>query len=406
MSDVSLRYLARHIAGGSVLAAALALIVLGPAVAQDSDGYADAVVNITADGGKVKVAGASVTVQGTASDIQAAGASVVVRATATGDVQLAGAQVQFDGNVGDDLGVGGASLEVRGRIAGDADMGGAVVMLNAVVGGNVRIGGATVTIGPGSDITGDLKAGAANLVVSGHVGGDVKVAGGLVTLNASTDGSVEVRAAQVVVNSAARISGDLVVYSLREPVIAVGAVISGTVTRFEPPNWWSGTGWAWVLGFALYIAAGTVLAGIVLMLFGGGVFAAATSHVRHRPLSSFLFGILALILIPFVGVVLMVTVIGITTGFAILLIMPFLIVFGHTIAAAGIASGILVRRRGDLGVALGILMLIVGALVLVAIGLIPYVGPVLVLIALVLGVGAFTRTIGGRIRRADSVAMV
>jgi hypothetical protein len=84
--------------------------------------------------------------------------------------------------------------------------------------------------------------------------------------------------------------------------------------------------------------------------------------------------------------------------------MPFLIVFGHVIAAAGIAAGILIRGQGDIGVGLGLVMLIVGAILLVAIGLIPYVGPVLVGIALILGIGAFTRTIGGRIRRPEPPA--
>jgi hypothetical protein len=142
-----------------------------------------------------------------------------------------------------------------------------------------------------------------------------------------------------------------------------------------------------------------------MMLFGGRVFATATGHVRHRPVSSFFFGVLALILIPFVAVVLVATIIGISAGIAIGFLMPFLIVFGHAIAAAGIASGILVRRQGDIGAGIGLLMLIIGAILLVAIGLIPYVGPALVAIALILGVGAFTRTVGGRIRRSEPPVM-
>src|SRR5262249_42541328 len=155
----------------------------------------------------------------------------------------------------------------------------------------------------------------------------------------------------------------------------------------------------WVFGFAAYVAAGTVLAGIVLMLFGGRVFTGATEHVRHKPLSSFLFGILTLVLIPFIAIVLFITVIGISTGFAVLFLVPFLTIFGHAVAAAGIAAAILVRTQGELSVGLGLLMLIVGAILLVALGLIPFVGWALVMIAVILGVGAFTRTVGARLRR-------
>jgi hypothetical protein len=51
-------------------------------------------------------------------------------------------------------------------------------------------------------------------------------------------------------------------------------------------------------------------------------------------------------------------------------------------------------------------MLIIGSIALVALGLIPWVGWIIVLIALVLGVGAFTRTLVGRVRRADPQPMI
>jgi hypothetical protein len=396
----------------TIAAVLFGIALLGSASAQDSQenqgqGIAGPLMEVIGEGGDVKVAGASVTITGTAGNIQAAGATVTVRATATGDVQLAGAQVRFDGDAGDELQIGGASVEARGRVGRTVSIGAAVVVINAIVGRDVQVGAANLTIGPGSDIAGDLMAGAANMTISGHVGGKVNVAGGLVTINARTDGDVEVRAAQVVINAAARIGGNLIVYSLREPIIAEGAEISGTISRFAPPNWWDRPAWAWILGFAAFVAAGIVLTGIVLMLFGGRVFDTATGHVRHKPVSSFLFGILAIVLIPFIAIALMATLIGITIGIAILLVMPFLIVFGHSIAAAGIAAGILVRRQGDLGVGTGLLMLILGAILLVAIGLIPFVGPALVSIALILGVGAFTRTIGSRLRRnSDPAVMV
>jgi hypothetical protein len=51
-------------------------------------------------------------------------------------------------------------------------------------------------------------------------------------------------------------------------------------------------------------------------------------------------------------------------------------------------------------------MLVIGAIALVALGLIPWVGWIIVLIALVLGTGAFTRTVGGRLRRVAPQPMV
>jgi hypothetical protein len=102
----------------------------------------------------------------------------------------------------------------------------------------------------------------------------------------------------------------------------------------------------------------------------------------------------------------MITVVGATAGVAVLLLLPFLVTFGHAVAAAGIAAGLFVRRRGEISTGLAFLMLVIGAVALVALGLIPWVGPAIVAIALVLGTGAFTRTLGSRLRRGEPRVMV
>jgi cytoskeletal protein CcmA (bactofilin family) len=405
MSLTSTRRFAHTMAAATGLALALAGLTGGAALATDSR-QAGPMVSVTGDGGNIEAAGASVNVTGTASRLRAAGALVTVNAASTGDTEVAGAQVAVSGSTGGNLRTGGAVVDVSGTVTGNADVGGAVVKVSLSTAGNLRVGGASVVIAPANDVRGSLQAFGAVVTIGGHIGGPVQAGGAVVTFDGQADGAVEIAGSRVVIGPNARIAGDLTVRSLNAPEIQAGSVISGTVSQEQPQTWWSVAPWQVAAVVAAAIAAGTILAGIVLLLFGGHVFTTATEHVRHRPLSSFLFGILALVLIPFVAIVLMVTVIGLSIGFAILFILPLLLTFGHAVAAAGIASGLLVRRRGDIGVPMAILMLIIGAIVLVLLGLIPWVGPILVLIALVLGVGAFTRTIGGRIRRAGPSPMV
>jgi hypothetical protein len=400
MTVSSLRFLARS--GLTAASLALALIAFAAPSAFAGDVMeAGPVVTVTGDGGKVQAAGASVTVTGTAAEVKAAGAQIESHVDTTGDLDLAGAQITVTGNVGRDLNAMGASLDISGKVARNASIAGAVVKTNISVAGWFRVAGATVTLGPATDIVGSLKAGGALVTIEGHVGGNVQAGGGVVTFNGIADGPVDIAAHTVVIGPNARIAGDLTVRSTNPPQIATTAVVSGTVKQIEPPTWVPVAPWVWVLGFAAAIAVGTILGGLVLLLFGGHVFGVATEHVRHRPLSSFLFGILTFVLVPFVAVILMVTIVGISVGFAVLLLLPFLIVFGHAVAAAGIAGAVLMRRPGEVGPLLGFLMLVVGAIILVLIGLIPWVGPALVGIAIILGTGAFTRTLGHRLRRAD-----
>lgn len=384
-----------------LLAGGVGLLLAAGAASATDIKQAGPMVSVTGDGGDVQVSGASVTVAGTASKVQAAGAQVSVTANTTGNTEVAGAQVAVSGTVGGALHAAGADVDATGSVSGNADIGGAVVRLNLVTNGNVRVGGASVAIAATNDVRGSLKAYGAIVSISGHVGGPVEAGGAVVTFDGQADGPVQISGSRVVIGPNARISGDLTVRSLNPLDRQPGAVISGAVNQMQPQTWWSLAPWQFTAIFGAAVAAGTVLGGIVLLLFGGQVFITATEHVRHRPLSSFLFGILTLVIVPFVAVVLMATVIGISIGFAVLFLVPFLVIFGHAVAAAGIASGLLVRRPGAIGAPTAIVMLIVGAIVLVLISLIPWVGPLLIMVALFLGVGAFTRTLGGRIRRVE-----
>ena len=377
-----------------VLAVVPALLV---AAQGDETQYTGALVNVAASGGDIRAAGAAVTVAGTAANIKVAGAEVNVSAEAAGSIWAAGARVTLSGPVAAAVKAIGATIVVSGKIGGDVDLAGGAVDVNSAIGGNLRAGGATVSIGKEATVAGTLSAGGANVVFDGHVTGPVNLGGAVVLFNGTADGPVSIAGAHVVIGSGAHIGGDLTIQSAGNAVITDGATIAGKVSRVQPPEW-STPPWAWRLGLAVAIAIGTVLTGIVLILFGGRIFITATEHARHRPMSSFLIGLLVVLLIPAVAIILMATLVGLSVGFSILLLMPAILVFGHAVAAAGIATGLLVRSVGPLGLGRGVLMLVIGAVIIVAIGFIPWVGGWAVAIVLLLGAGALARTVGAKLR--------
>jgi hypothetical protein len=384
----------------ATFAAAAALFAMSATAGLATDiRQAGPMVKVAGDGGVIQAAGATVEVGGIANNVRAAGALVTVNATTTAGVTALGAQVTVNSKIGGNLKAAGAVLDVAGSVAGNADIGGADVKIGLATGGYLRVGAANITILPGNDVKGDLAAFGALVTIGGHVGGKVNAGGAAVTFDAQTDGPVEIAGNHVVIGPETKIAGDLTVRSFNPPEIQQGATISGAVTQIPPSTWWSVAPWRWALAAGVVVAIGTIVAGIVLLLFGGNLFRAGVENVRHRPLSSFLFGVLALVLIPFVAALLAITVVGLSTAVAVALILPVLIVFGHAVAAAGIAAGLLVRARGELSVGASIGMLIIGAIVLVALGIIPWVGPAIVAIALILGIGAFTRTLAARLRQ-------
>ncbi|MHA1549602.1 MAG: hypothetical protein ACTSYE_11795 [Alphaproteobacteria bacterium] len=392
----------------TLLVASLALICASVVIATTARAQSTnqtlggAVVDVAGNGGDIDAGGAVVTIRGPANAIRVGGASVDVRAQTTDDVWAFGAQLSIDGEIGRDLKAGGGLVRVDGVIDGDAKIGGVVVDINARIGGDLRAVGASLTIGRNTTVGGDFTGGGATVRMAGDVVGDVRLGGAVVDFAGIAGGDVTLTGEDISIGGLAVIGGDLTVYARNAPVVSPGASIGGQVQHFRPDEqWFDIPDWMLSLGFAAFLAAGTIVAGFVLLLFGGRLLPSAANAVRRGPVSSLLLGIVTLIVIPLISVILLATGIGVTAAVAVLLTMPFLVVFGHATAATGIAGGLLVGRRTSIGPIRAFIFLLIGSIVIGLASLIPWVGTWLVAVLIVTGVGGFARTVARRLRRRE-----
>jgi len=360
-------------------------------------------VEIVGDGGKIRTVGASVAITGTASGVDAAGAEVSVNATVSGPIRAAGAAVTVGGSA-EDLKAGGGVVEVNGRFGGHVQLGGAVVRFNGAAARGVEAAAASIEFGPATDIGGRLSAAAANIVVGGKIGRAVRLGGATVTFNGEAAGNVTLDGGRVTVGPAAVIGGNLVVRSLTAPVIAEGAKIAGKTIIQKPSLWWLVPRWMWNGIFAAIMAAGTVLAGIILIGASRGAFEDGLAHATFRPLSSGLVGIVTLIVLPIVAALLMATIIGFSFGIALLFLLPFLLVGGHTVVATCVGVWILDRTGEPRSAGRLFLYLLAGAVVMALVWMIPWAGPTIVWLAILVGTGAWVRSLASRLRRRSAPA--
>jgi len=387
------------------IAAVAACLILGliaalaaPALAQ-SGKSAGPVVQINGDGNAIETAGASVVIRGKASSIRAAGAVVDINATVSGSIHAAGAQVTIDGEVSGDVRAAGGLVEVRGKVGGDGYLAGAVVRFDGTAAKDLNAGGATVTIGQNATITGDLTAGGASVTVAGTIGGATDLSGSAVIFNGTANGTVTASGDEIIVGSTARINGDLVVRSRADPVVETGATITGQVRVEEPRAWWALPGWLWAVISAVVVAAGAVLTGAILILIGRATFEEGLGNAAFRPISSGFIGLATLILLPIVAILLMTTVIGLSFGVALLMVLPFLLVAGHAQVATCIGVWMFDRSGGPRSPGRLILFMIAGAIVIAIVWLIPWGGPIVAVLAMLVGTGAYLRALNVRMRR-------
>lgn len=366
----------------------LAIMLLAPQAAQ-------------ADG--IWRAGASVSVTGQGQpDIWAAGASVTVRGRVSEDIWAAGAIVDLDAQAGADVWAAGSRVNIAGRVGDILSVSGAEVSISARVGGTSRVAGAQVTIAPEAVLNGLVRAGGALVVFDGRGGAGVDLSGAEVTFNGETAGDVTIRAQKVRIGDSARIGGDLEIYSQEKPDIAQTAQIGGRLVSLglEDADWPGGEGFpglVMVLLAPIIIALSAFLLGLLVIWRARGAVEQTIDTFVERPGGSLLRGLLSLLAVTLGSVLLIAVLIGFPLGIALLLAVPALMILGFT--GAGLSLGEWIANRAgepkSAGGRVGLMAL--GIAVLMLAGLIPFVGAILVLVAVLTGLGAVTLTLRRRL---------
>ena len=143
------------------------------------------------------------------------------------------------------------------------------------------------------------------------------------------------------------------------------------------------------------VGAGLVL-GIILLIAARPFVERGIDAIRSAPVRSALVGLGVLILVPLVASLIMVTIVGIPIGLLILLAFPLAISIGLVLAAFGLADRILNRDRAERSGGSRFVALLVGVVILAVVGLIPILGFVVGIIALLVGLGAFWQAMRNR----------
>lgn len=343
----------------------------GIALASDArDEKPMAVRDVGADrfaaGGNVRIS------QPVAGDLFAAGGNVNVDAAARGDTVVAGGDVRVRSGVGQSLYAAGGRVTVEG-----------------VIDRGARVAGGQVEFGRQSVVGGNVSAAGGEVRIDGKVAGYVQASGGQVVINGTVGGDAEVTAGQIELGPDARIAGKLRYLSdselRRDPAAQIGGGIERIELRGHAHERSAGrgvAGWLWTLG--QMVLAAVVVAALPALS------ARIAQTAQSRPGWSLLAGFVALVSIPVAALLLLVTLIGAPLSLLVLALYFAVLVAGY--AATGIALGDwgLRRFRAEAVTRAGwrIAAAVLGVLAIAVIGRVPFLGGLIVLLALLVGIGA------------------
>lgn len=333
-------------------------------------------------------------------NVYLAGSMVRPAGPVAGDFVAFGGRVVVDQPVAGDALLGGGSVDVRAPIGDDLRAGGGDVHVDTTVGGELYAAGGNVTLGKSAQVGQGAALAGGLVTIDGKVSGPLRVTAQRVVLNGEVSGDARLIAETVELGPVARIGGALN-HSSKELKRAEGATVGGAVTHEEPApapseraverHWegqWRGSGPAWagmVMGYLGLLAA----AAVFVLLFPRFT-AEAPELIRTLPWLALAVGFGVLVGVPVLGVLLLITLLGIPLGIATFALYPLLLLMGYLSGVLFVAQRIrLALHKQDAGVfrtSIGYVALALLALMLL--GRLPVVGSLTVFITTVAGIGA------------------
>ena len=328
-------------------------------------------------------------------DLYAGGSAVVASDSEAHDVFVAAQDSTLAMPITGSAHMVGQTVTIAQPVEGNAYAAGQTVTLSGAVTGSATLAGQTLVIGK---IGQNVRAFGQSVSLNGPVGGSALIAAQSVTLDNTIAGDVAVNAETLTFGPAAKIDGTLTIYHADPDSITVpdGVVPAGRITRKTIEEWSddaptsvglkSETIWRGLLSTILTV---TVLAAIL-----GALIPTRLSQIRStflaRPLRSFWFGFLTLSAAIGTTVVLAMTLIGLSAPPLSIVLAIVLGFGGYIVGAYALGVGLLSMVGRDVPGAWieRALAASVGAVIIAAAGLVPFIGWLFVLAVTLTGLGA------------------
>ena len=326
-------------------------------------------------------------------DIYAGAGTINIGGTVNGNVIAGGGTITVSGNITRDLIVGGGTINVTGHVGGSIIAAGGNLTLSGPVEHDIVVTGGMIDISSGATIGRDLLVAGGTATVSAPVTRRVQMSSGSLTLKNHVGGDVRGRVDRLKLDGA-QIGGNLDYTSNNAVELVNGARVAGTTTRHTPTD--ANSARNGFLGW-LRELIGLFALGLLMIFLLPGLSARAIDTLRALPWPSLGIGAAILVITPLVALIIFI--IGLLIGgwwLGVLLVPIWILVLAVGYVVSGFLLGRLLFAQLGWGGYHDALALLGGLFVLTILGLIPILGGLVGLAAVVMGAGALALTVSQR----------
>lgn len=318
------------------------------------------------------------------------GDTITIDGVINGDLISVAKTINVNGRVDGDIISAAQTINVNGEVGGNLRVIANSINLNGTVARNLSVMANDLTLSPNSKIGWDALIMAVNTEIRGNIEGGLsgRIAQGLIAGNIGKNVNLTLENStkqSLIISPEAVIGGDLVYTSKNTASISDQSKISGKTEQKNVPvktiNWWQIYLWANL--FAIFSA---LVVGLVLIYIGKNITTKILAKIEKTPGKLILPGLVVSLILPPLALLLLFTVIGIPLALIILacwLIMTYIAkIFTAILVGKLIINNLTKKDETPL-----IWSLILGVVICWLLFTIPFVGWILGLFAIWLGLG-------------------
>jgi cytoskeletal protein CcmA (bactofilin family) len=346
--------------------------------------------------------------------VVATGRQIVVEGTITGNLIAFGQQVRVPGEVRGSLLAFAKDVIIEGSVGGDVFSASQNLDVRGKVLGSVHAAGADIDIAKGATVARDVYGASEGLRVGGSVGRDLRAVGDVFTVSGEVGRAVSVSGHELDLSTTARIGGDITAYlqSATSFTRAPGAQLAhepqihmqearrrGDRGARSLAQWLRPSFYFWqAVRVAAALGLGLLLYWLVPALFEWST-PPAGRLLRHGGV-----GFLALVATPAAAILVGITLVGLPIG--ILALVAWVVaLYLSGIFVALMVGRLLLRSPRRNGAAFALALLSGLAVVRIAVNL-PFLGGIVGLLVIVVGLGMLVAQLSELMRRLRTPAAV
>ena len=322
--------------------------------------------------------------------LYAAGSDVKVEGIVQGDLFCAGQNVEITGEVEGDVLCAGQNVTVSGHVHGDVRVAGQLTTLRGKVDGSTTMLGQNVDVDEAATVGRDATILGQQVNLAGTIARDVESLGSSFTSKAKIGRDLDVTSETVKLENGTDIAGMFMYVSHENATVDSGAKIAGKTEHKIPETKQQGpeiVSPAAYFSSVIFSFSSFLMIGVVLLVATPRLMHAATNAIKASPLGTIGAGFAGLFVPPFVAAMLLVTIIGIPLGLVILLAWIIGLMIGLVFTSQVVGQLIISKLKWQdawqqfASLVLGLFVLFLGALL-------PFVGPFVIMAAVIWGLGS------------------